>query len=190
MLRENQEKEKIEELGKESFRAMEEIARESNSETVDLIVDHELNGVTPEMLDWWWDHINNTERYKLWHPNDHISFKWEKSPENGHVGAIQSVIETVKVPTLLRIRWEDPNLIPIKATYNHVLAGSVLDINDNSLSWILHEYESIIDGIKLRTTFRLPAKTPRWFIKALHKHNIEEISQFINFLPKLYEENK
>ena len=79
----------------------------SNSETIDLSVDHELENVTPEMIDWWWDHIDTTERYKLWHPKDHISFKWEKSPENGHVGAIQCVIETVKVPTMLRIRWED-----------------------------------------------------------------------------------
>ena len=190
MLREDQEKEKIEEMSRESFQVMEEIARASKSETVDLIVNHELKGVTPEMIDWWWDHINNTERYKLWHPNDHISFKWEKSPENGHVGAIQCVIETVKVPTMLRIRWEELSSIPIKATYSHVLAGSVLDSNDKPLSWILHEYESIDDGTRLRTTFRLPAKVPRWFIKALRKHNIEEISQFTNFLQKLYEENK
>lgn len=188
MLREDQEK--IEEMSRESFRVMEEIASASNSETVDLIVDHKLQGVTAEMIDWWWDHINTTERYKLWHPKDHISFKWEKSPENGHDGAIQCVIETVKVPTMLRIRWEDPSSIPIKATYSHVLAGSILDRNDKPLSWILHEYESIDDGTRLRTTFRLPAKTPRWFLKALRKHNIEEISEFTNFLPSLYEENK
>ena len=186
----NKDLEKIEAMSKESFRQMEQIARESNSETIDLVVDHELKGVTPEMIDWWWDNINNSERYKLWHPDDHISFKWERSPENGHVGAIQSVIEIVKVPTLLRIRWEAPNSIPIKATYNHVLAGSVLDSNDNPLSWILHEYESIENGTRLRTTFRLPAKVPKWFIRALRKHNIGEIGEFPNFLPALYEENK
>ena len=173
-----------------SSRVMEDIARMSKSETVDLIVDHELQGVSPEMIDWWWDHINNTERYKLWHPKDHISFKWEKSPKNGHFGAIQCVIETVKVPTMLRIRWEDPISIPIKANYSHILAGSVLDSNDNPISWILHEYESTENGTRLRTIFRLPAKTPRWFIKALRKHNIEEIGQFTNFLPTLFEENK
>ena len=190
MLRDDKESEKIVEMSKKSFEVMEEIARMSKSETIDLIVDHELKGVNPEMIDWWWGHIDNTERYKLWHPKDHISFKWEKPPEEGHFGAIHCVIETVKVPTMLRIRWEDPSSIPIKVSYSHAAAGSVLDSNDKPLTWILHEYDSIDDGIRLRTTFRLPAKSPRWFLKALRKHNIEEIGEFTNFLPSLYEENK
>ncbi|MFX1306436.1 MAG: DAPG hydrolase family protein, partial [Promethearchaeota archaeon] len=45
--------------------------KKSNSDTIDLIVVHELSGVTPEMIDWWWDHIDNSERYRLWHPKDH-----------------------------------------------------------------------------------------------------------------------
>ncbi len=58
------------------------------------------------------------------------------------------------------------------------------------MTWLLHEYDPIEKGTKLRTTFRLPAKTPKPFIEALHKHNIEEIGEFTNFLPALYEENK
>ena len=182
--------EKIEETSKKAFQIMEEVARESGSETINLAVDHELLGVTPEMIDWWWDNINNTERYKLWHPEDHILFEWEKAPESGHVGAVHRVIETVKAPIMLRIRWEDPRSHPIKATYNHLLAGSVLDSKDNPMSWIIHEYESIENGTRLRTTFRLPAKVPKWFIRALRKHNIGEIGEFVNFLPALYEEYK
>ena len=181
--------EKIEETSRKAFEIMEQIAKTSESETVDLVVDHELMGVTPEMIDWWWDNISK-ERYKLWHPEDHLFFEWEKTPENGHVGAVHRVIETVKVPTMLRIRWEDPTSHPIKASYSHVLAASILDSEDNSLSWITHEYESIENGVQLRTTFRLPAKVPKWFIKALNKHNMEEIGEFTNFLPALYEENK
>ncbi len=165
------------------------IARKSGSNTRDLIVEHELSGVTPEMVDWWWDNINYTERYKLWHPKDHKSFKWEVSPKNGHVGTIQSVIETVKFPTLLRIKWEDINSIPITASYSHFLAASVLDNHDKPISWLLHEYEPNKDGIKLRTTFKLPAKAPQWFVKSLKKHNIGEIGEFPNFLPELYAEN-
>lgn len=168
---------------------MERIARKSGSMTTDLIVDHELSGVTPEMIDWWWDHIDNTERYKLWHPKDHKSFIWEKPPINGHVGTVQSVIETVKFPTLLRIRWEDINSIPISAEYKNALSASVLKRNDIPIAWLLHEYEPTQNGTRLRSTFRLPAKSPPWFINALRKHNIGEISEFQNFLPNLYEKN-
>ncbi|MFX1384636.1 MAG: DAPG hydrolase family protein [Promethearchaeota archaeon] len=187
----NENLEKIENMAKESSKIMEQIAERSNSETVDLVVDHEIKGVTPEMIDWWWDNINDTDRYKLWHPDHHVSFEWEKPPQNGkHVGAIHRVIEYVKVPTMLRIRWEDPSSHPIKITYDHFNCASIINSKDEPVSWILHEYEPIEDGTHLRSTFRLPAKIPKWFIKSLREHNIEEIGEFPNFLPKLYEENK
>ena len=32
--------------------------------------------ITPKMIDWWFGwHMPETERYKLWHPRDHISSK-------------------------------------------------------------------------------------------------------------------
>jgi len=174
----------------ESNKIMEQILKKSKGKTIDLVVDHELYGVTPEMIDWWWDNIDTSERYKLWHPEDHKSFEWEVSPKEGHVGAIQRIVENIGLPTMLRIRWEDPSSSPIPIEYKHALVGSTLDQDDKPMSWFLHEYESIGNGTKLCTTFRLPAKVPKMFIEALSKHNLEEIGEFTNFLPKLYEENK
>ncbi|MFX1557009.1 MAG: DAPG hydrolase family protein [Promethearchaeota archaeon] len=169
---------------------MEQILKDSKGETIDLIVDHILFGITPEMIDWWWDHIDTTERYKFWHPKDHISFQWEISPKKGHIGAIHRVIENIGIPTMLRIRWEDPDNSPIPIEYDHALSASILNRADNPTSWLLHEYESIENGTKIRTTFRLPAKIPKQFIEALRKHNKEEIGEFVNFLPNLFEKNK
>ena len=177
-------------IAKISYRIMERIARKSESKTIDLINEHELMEVSPEMLDWWWDNIDNTERYKVWHPKDHKFFAWENPSIESHIGKIQHVIETIKVPTLLRIRGEKVSDSPISHSYSHVAVASILDRHDKPISWLLHEYEAIQNGIKLRSTFRLPAKTPRWFIKALRQHNIEEMSEFQAFLPKLFEENK
>ena len=167
--------------------------QQSNNKTIDLIIEHELLGVSPEMIDWWWDHIDNSERYRLWHPENHKSFEWEISPEDlkGHVGAIQRVVETIEGrPTTLRIRWEDPDSIPIKAEFTNKNAGCVLNNEDKPMSWILHEYHSIPNGTFIRSTFRLPANIPNSFIKHLRKHNIEEIGYFAEFLPKLYEEER
>jgi hypothetical protein len=163
----------------------------SKSETIELVVDLELKGVTPEMIDWWWDHIDTTERYKLWHPRDHKSFKWEVSPMNGHVGTVQLIIEKIgRISTMMRIRWEDPKSVPISTIYSHVLAGSIIDKNYKPYSWLVHEYEEIPTGARIKSTFKLPAKTPQWFLRALREHNIEEISQFQEFLPSLFEKNK
>ena len=167
--------------------------KKSNNETIDLIVEHELSGVSPEMIDWWWDHIDNSERYRLWHPKDHKSFEWEVSPGSvkGHVGAIHRVVETIEGrPTTLRIRWENPDSIPLKAEFEHKNAASVLNNKDKPISWILHEYHSIPNGTLLRSTFRLPAQVPNSFIEDLRKHNIEEIGYFTEFLPRLYEEER
>jgi len=174
----------------ESNKIMEQILKKSKGKTIDLVVNHELYGVTPEMIDWWWDNIDTSERYKLWHPEDHKSFEWEVSPKEGHVGAIQRIVENIGLPTMLRIRWEDPSSSPIPIVYKHALVGSTLDRNNKPITWLLHEYESIKNGTKLRTTFRLPAKVPKMFIETLRKHNLEEVGEFTNFLPKLYEKNK
>ena len=53
------------------------------SKTMDLMNDHELPGVTPEMLDWWWKNMVDPEYYKLWHPEDHISIEWEVPIQEG-----------------------------------------------------------------------------------------------------------
>ncbi len=80
-------------------RIMELTAARSRGETRDLVVHHEIRGVSPEMIDWWWDNID------------------------------------------------------------------------------------------MRSTFRLPAKTPGWFVKGLKRHNAEEMARFSDFLPRLYEES-
>ncbi len=174
----------------ESNEIMAQVLKRSKGKTIDLVVEHELHGVTPEMIDWWWDNIDTTERYKLWHPEDHKSFEWEVSPKEGHVGAIQNIVENIGFPTMLRIRWEDPSQSPIPIEYSHALVGSTLDHDDMPMTWLLHEYEKFENGTKLRTTFRLPAKIPKPLIEAIRKHNLEEISEFENFLPELYDENK
>lgn len=157
----------------------------SKSETVDLVVDHELRGVTPEMIDWWWVHIETTERYKLWHPKDHKSFKLE-------AGATHTATEDIGgTPTTLRIRPENPSSVPISTTYSHVVVSSVLDDNDKPVSWVVHEYEEMQNGTRMRSTFRLPAGVPQWFIEGLRKHCQEEMANFPKFLPELYKkENK
>ncbi|WXG39817.1 MAG: phloretin hydrolase [Candidatus Freyarchaeum deiterrae] len=168
-----------------------EIVKESKSETVDLVVEHKLRGVTPEMIDWWWDHIDNTERYKLWNPEDHVSFRWEAPPSrHRHVGAIQVAVEKIgeTPPIKLRIRWEDPGSVPISTTYSHVNAGSIIDQDNKPLIWLVHEYEAETNGTRMRSTFRFPALIPPSILDDMRNHNKEEMGQFPKFLPKLYKQ--
>lgn len=91
------------------------------------------------------------------------------------------------IPTLLRIRWEETGAVTIPLEFDHVNTASTLDRHDDPLSWLVHQYEAMEGGARMRSTFRLPYRTPAWFVKALRRHNREEMSQFMVFLPDLYE---
>jgi hypothetical protein len=154
-----------------------------------LVVEHQIQGVTPEMITWWWSHIQDTPRYKLWHPYDHLSFAWEIPPISGHVGTIQVVREKIGgIPITLRIRFDDP--IGIRTDYAYMLAGSILNDDDGVISRVTHEYESAPCGTKMRSTFYLPRTLYRVLHNGLRQHNIEEMSYLSKFLPDLYKSCK
>ncbi len=151
----------------------------------EIIANHEIPGVRPEMIDWWWDHIDTTERYKLWHPTDHHSFEWLVSPQNGHVGAVQRIVESfgpISSPPI-EIRWEDST--GADAEYDHVLLASST-MNGMPAATLMHEYQGAPFGTRLRSHFHFPPGAPEEFIKALYQHNKEEMSNFSTFLPDLY----
>ena len=167
---------------------------ESNGETVDLIVEHgELRGVTPEMFEWWGANINDSSRYRNWYPEDHISFKWEIPPSKGQVAAsmLHAEEKIGEFPaSVLHIRFEDPDSLSIPTIYRHCDGGScILGPDRKAIAWLCHEYEETPDGIKMRSTFRFPAKTPQRFLDAMRKHCKGEMGRLPEFLPELYRQN-
>ena len=161
----------------------------SKSKTKDIVIDHELPGVTPQMIDIWWFIMSDTEIYKLWHPKDHIWAKLEIKEEEGKTTATQHVLEKIGgIPSLLHLRLEDPNTISIPKEYSHVMAGSSVNNSGTPYAWVIHQYEEMPGGTRMRSTFRIPLMAPGFFVKALRRHNQEEMSQFSKFLPQLYKE--
>ena len=152
---------------------------ESSGETVDLFVEHEeLRGVKPEMMDWWIVNQADSGRYQNWYPQDHVSCQWEvpMNSSDALCVVVESIGEFSASP--LRIRPEDP-------------AGwsSISDASDRRIAWIHEEMEETPGGVKLRSTFRLPAKTPQQFLDAMRRHNIEEMARLPEFLPELYRQS-
>jgi hypothetical protein len=157
-----------------------------------ITANHEIEGVFPAMIDWWWDHIDTTERYRLWHPTDHVSFEWLISPaEHGHIGAVHRVQEflngTPEHPLTLEIRWEDPLKAP-DAEYDHLLLATGRNEDDLLNATLMHEYEDDwgIGGTRMRSHFWFPARAPQAAITALYQHNRQEMAHLSTFLPGLY----
>ena len=117
--------------------------------------EHEIRGVTPEMIDWWWD--NMEKGYPLWHPVDHHDFKWAegKSPgEIGHIGAVQIADQSRgagaprtggKVGT-----WLDVSSFPFPIDYDHCLVLEGFSQDKENQDFCVHMYSATDYGTKHR----------------------------------------
>jgi hypothetical protein len=176
-----------------------------------LVVDHFIQGCTPEMIDWWW--VNMEKGYELWCPDEHKGFKWEVLPPLGkHIGALQIAKESIDYGPVrdLRIAWLDPNTatpeIKDWLIYKHVLtAGGTGPGGGTPQINLTHQWEAVPGGCKMRSTMhRTPGPPPGaggpppgpppgphpsgkkptgggW-----PAHNVAEVSTFKTFLPALY----
>lgn len=144
-------------------------------------------GVSPHQIDWWWDHIDSTARYQLWHPTDHVSFIWLIPPATtGHIGDVHRVEEFLNgipaTPASIDIRWEDPAGAP--SEYDHVLVATT---TGDASGKLMHEYQQAPFGTRMRSHFWLDGATPEAIVRALIEHNKQEMHYFAGFLPDLYQ---
>ncbi|WP_290581606.1 DAPG hydrolase family protein [Ketobacter sp.] len=169
--------------------------------TKKVIVNQEILGITPDMLDWWWDNINTTNRYRGWHPTAHVSFRWLVPPSRPDsldysVGAVQQVREYIgPYASNLLITWLDPAAAEGQVEYEHwIVAKTDLKALSGILPQrLIHEYQTNDngDGIVMRSTFTVPVFFD-WvmpgFSRSLGEHAIQEMQFLPNFLPALFEQ--
>ncbi len=166
-----------------------------------LAVNQEIIGITPDMLRWWWDHIGDTERYKLWQPIDHLVFEWTVAPLNPDmdydVGAVQRVKEKVgKTAYTLNIAGADPAVKapPVSITdpaffYARTNLSALSRIIPDGA--VVHQWKlnATGDGVVLQTTFlntTLARILQRSFFEDLGSHCLREFQMLPYFLPRLY----
>lgn len=163
---------------------------ESNGEYIDLVVEHgELAGITMEHLKWWGTYMNDPVRYKMWHPEDHISHRIKTmTDKDGKVVSIMYAEERIGDygASVLRLRQEDPDSSPVHQVYKPVATNTALGPNDEVIGGVYHECEPSANGMLMRSTFRLPAKTPQEFLDAMYEHSKTEMGNLPKFLPELY----
>lgn len=168
-----------------------------------VIVDQEIKGLTPEMMNWWWDNISTTARYKRWHPTAHLSFEWLEAPASPNnttysVGAVQRVEEYLgQYKNALLITWLPKEDAAERVEYEQWLyAKTDLDgLSGIMPQDMIHEYQmnETGDGIVMRSTFNVPFFLD-WvmpgFTSELGKHALQEMQCLQYFLPELFAEQE
>lgn len=159
--------------------------------TTDVVVTQKIAKLTTEMVDWWWDNMGGTDRYRHWHPTAHQQFTWTTPPKNAtdlvyDVGSMQQVVEVIDAATTLNIGWLDPTKVPIPLTYERFIYGST-NLNGTPFGgFLVHEYAAAEGGITMKSTFRIPSLSGAPFAQALGRHCIQEMQFLQYYLPGLF----
>lgn len=184
---------------------------ETRLETLDdgrlkLWIRHEvIHGVTPEMLVWWFQHIEGEmeiegksyPRYRVWHPLDHVGFRYAKStPGAIGPGAVFHIHEafarnpewTIDVLTDV-VRLDEGGFRHMPR--QHGVHAAVMDYTFKRVPGGTLYENSLVVGFPSRMAAPLNALIRRVAFPddkgvAWLRHNVEEVGNFEFFLPQLY----
>jgi len=166
-----------------------------------------VRGVTPRMLAWWFANLEGTidfggrsyNRYRFWHPNDHVHASYASRLPHGSIGPGASIrlVEILgrnprfRVDTVTHIeRLDEGGYI-----HNPELHGRT------GFARMEYTFERVADGTLYENCLIIGAAAP-WYplVKPLVRrfafteaqgqawliHNVEEVGMFEEFLPGLY----
>jgi len=181
----------------------------------------DMPNVTPEMWHWWFGwHGDSSEKYKLWHPESHISSEW-KDKEVGKIAYIDRVSHVVEYvgasKDALAIQFKKPSSIglpdfdPQTSDVVYIVARIGLAEAPINIGWLVHQVRKTNTGSEMRSRFwlggaylggrnglgnllipiiRRVRKISKQQASDLLIHCHEEMSHLAKFLPDLYGEYK
>lgn len=170
-----------------------------------LDIEHDLlAGVTPEMICWWFQNQEGDlllegarhPRYRVWHPRDHVAFRYARRPPGGvgpgavfHIHEVFGRDPRFEIDVLSDVRRLDAEgfdhfprrlfVHPVHMTYRFTrVAGGTSYVNALVVG---------LPGAPRWVNERLVARAfgedhgRAWLL-----HNVEEVGNFERFLPALY----
>ncbi|NYE38121.1 hypothetical protein F4692_003266 [Nocardioides cavernae] len=175
-----------------------------------MTIDHApLEGVTPEMLLWWFRNIGGTmayaggtyPRYSVWHPHDHLSWRLERPAPDGSIG------EGARFHIRERFAGDDSMLVDSvdrvekldRTGIRLVLRVAGVQVFQLEHTWSAGRgrthYTSVFDlgarspvfapvNAYLRARVFRPSMEQAWIT-----HNVEEVGLLEHLLPPLFEEH-
>jgi len=188
----------------------------------ELTISHDIiKGVTPQMLHWWFCHIDDTmeylrgnyQRYRVWHPYDHIHYKeLSLAPDGtGSPGTRRHIVEAFGankqylVNIIDRVAHLDDKgiLLETEQAGISIGIGNLLVKVPPGLSSLEHQFIPVSNGTRYESRLLIgsdvgmgksfmnsmirPLFIGYKMARAWLKHNVEEVGILEFFLPALYE---
>ncbi|TNC83417.1 MAG: hypothetical protein CSH37_14325 [Thalassolituus sp.] len=163
--------------------------------------DQHIEGVAPEMLDWWWNNIRTEQRFIDWNPEQHIAFELVEPPANPDsldlaVGTVQNISEYLGGFTIdTQVTWAEPYNTGA-GDYQLVAEIEFQRLQDISIpgnGWLVYDYQPDEDltGTDVHATLLLPEVASIAFpgIKnTLTEHLRSDLTRTSEFLPDLFQQ--
>jgi len=128
--------------------------------------DQHIDGVAPEMLEWWWNNIRTEQRFIDWNPEQHIAFELAEPPADPDsldlaVGTVQNISEYLGGFTIdTQVTWAEPYNTSA-GDYQLVAEIEFQRLQDISIpgnGWLIYDYQPDEDltGTDVHATLLLP----------------------------------
>lgn len=147
-----------------------------------------------KMVDWWFGYAGDTEKYKTWHPKDHIIGDWDEKWRPGHyIGASHLVHEYIGGELVkLRITFRDPSDFFDVSRFKEARVGAavcgnvgLLEVAGSHMGNLIHFVRDTDFGCEMRSRFWLFGAEEK-LGRDLMQHCIEEMGYLADLLPDLY----
>lgn len=154
--------------------------------------------VKGKMIDWWFGWVGDTEKYKLWHPKDHLVGDWDEHWRPGHyIGASHLVHEYIGSDIAkLKITFFDPSQIFDVSKFEAANVGAVISGHvglleeDVQLGHLVHFVRDTPFGCEMRSRFWIPSDPEDKLARGLLQHCIEEMGTLADILPGIYQKER
>jgi hypothetical protein len=167
-------------------------------------IEHDvLHGVSPEMLLWWFQNLEGTmtlegkvyDRYRVWHPRDHVAFRYAKRTSPIGPGSVFAIHE---------VFGRDPRFrIDVLTDVRRLDEGGFDHFPRRMLTHPVHmgyRFERVAGGTRYTNSLVVGFEGAPRFVnnqliahafteahgRAWLLHNVEEVGNFEFFLPALY----
>jgi hypothetical protein len=151
-----------------------------------------MPGCNWKMIDWWFGHLDGTEKYKMWHPKSHLALDWDERWEPGQYIGTSRIVEKEMNGVVMkyRIHFHEPtDFFDISKFDNDntisAICANVYDLDKVLLRRIIHFVRDTDFGCEMRSRF--------WLFKSYEneamyvmQHCIEEMGNLADFLSELY----
>ena len=146
-----------------------------------------------KMIDWWFGRLADTDKFRMWLPDSHLSIEWDEHYRPGqYIGSSQILKGEFRgLDTRVRIHYHDPSefLDTSKladANVSTAICANVYDLEKVPRSRFIHLVRDTESGCEIRSRF--------WLFRAsesdamiLIKHGLELMHRLAVFLPDLYD---